>query len=337
MKPLVTIITVTRNIVEDGRLSFLKQNFESVRSQTYSNIEHLVIDGASTDGTLDILKEYEEKGWIRLISEKDSGIFDAMNKGHKNANGKYALVLNSDDYYASNDVIENLVNLAENEDLDYVYGNQVTISRDSKKILQVWKPTTYAFWQLMPFNHPTMMIKNEVVHKMGFYRTDFSTVADYLFVLKLILDDYKGQWLDKDIVMFRNGGASFAEDSLFEFDRWQYTRLVRVYHWFYSKFDDRLTEEEIIRNYMYSLGGSYDELFFIRLKRYMINLNLKNFNYEEFIKHIDYLRKRNDKDSLCLEKIIKICGIPLFKIYRRENFIKVKFLGLEIYKEKEIK
>jgi len=79
--PLVTIVTITFNLIKAGREKTFRQCLESVHNGTYKNVEHIVIDGASKDGTLDLIKEYANKGWVKYISEPDSGIYDAMNKG----------------------------------------------------------------------------------------------------------------------------------------------------------------------------------------------------------------------------------------------------------------
>ncbi|MBE6448952.1 MAG: glycosyltransferase [Alphaproteobacteria bacterium] len=312
-QPLVTVITVVYNIIENGRKDFLIQNFESVHNQTYKNIEHLIIDGASTDGTLDILKEYADRGWIRYISEKDNGIFDAMNKGHKNAKGEYALVLNSDDWYASNDVIEHMVNKAVETNADYVYGSQRTLSR-SGRYMSTWSPSIHAFWALMPFNHPTIMIKNSIVEKEGFYRTDFSTTEDYRFVIQLILKDYKGVDAKKKIVNFREGGASYSPDDKVTYYDWLYNRISKVLYWFYSQFDDRITEENIIEKYCYFNGGKFDDLFYIRLIKFMIGKKLKNFNYNDFLSFIEAVRLATTKNATKQIKKFKLLGCPILTI-----------------------
>ena len=98
-KPKVTVITATYNLIKNGREKSFRQCVESVHHQTYKNIEHLIIDGASTDGTLELIAEYEKKGWLRCVSEPDKGMADAMNKGIQKASGEYVIILISDDYY----------------------------------------------------------------------------------------------------------------------------------------------------------------------------------------------------------------------------------------------
>ena len=105
-QPLVSIITITFNIISNSRKKLFVKCLESVHKQTYKNIEHVVIDGASKDRTVDLIKKYVKKGWVKYISEPDEGIYDAMNKGIKLAKGKYISFLNSDDYYSGKTGIE---------------------------------------------------------------------------------------------------------------------------------------------------------------------------------------------------------------------------------------
>ena len=101
INPVVTIITITYNLIKDGREAYFRECVESVHNQCYGNFEHIIIDGASDDGTIDLLNEYAQKGWIKYYSEPDNGIYNAMNKGIEKANGKYIVFLNSDDYFSS--------------------------------------------------------------------------------------------------------------------------------------------------------------------------------------------------------------------------------------------
>ena len=98
-KPLVTVVTAVRNLVRAGRSAAVIECLESVHQQDYPQIEHLVIDGASDDGTLELLRPYETKGWIKIYSEADNGLYDAFNKGLARASGKYINFMNSDDHF----------------------------------------------------------------------------------------------------------------------------------------------------------------------------------------------------------------------------------------------
>ena len=106
MKPLVTVVTITFNLIKAGREKTFRQSLESIHNQTYKNIEHIIIDGASQDGTIELLEEYAQKGWIKYYSESDTGIYNAFNKGIDRANGEYIVFVNSDDFYGCKFVIE---------------------------------------------------------------------------------------------------------------------------------------------------------------------------------------------------------------------------------------
>ncbi len=312
--PLVSVITVTLNPLADGRKDFLLQNLESVHCQTYDAVEHIIIDGGSTDGTLELLEGFSKKGWISYVSQKDDCIWDAINKGHRLAKGEYVLVLNSDDWYAADDIIEKMVKAAEEHDADYVYGHQMIWTRDGqKRHLERCHPQS--FWFSMPFNHPALMIKKSVVERQGYYRTDFDTVEDYRFVIQLILDDYKGVMLDEVIVNFRLGGATLRSGYRTDHYDLYYRRLAKLYRWFYEKFDEHLTEESIVANYIGAIGGRYNKKFFIRFIQFMLNLKLRHFDYEAFLAYIENFSNFHEYNKSKKQiRTIFLFGIPLFKI-----------------------
>ena len=133
--PKVTVITVTRNIISEGRKDFLIQNFESVHSQTYPNIEDWVADGSSTDGTIDLLEEYAQKGYIKYFSQIDNGPYDAMNKAIKKINGEYIVLLHSDDYLYDENVIEIQMNYLQMTKSDYVTGDTILLDTNGKEVV----------------------------------------------------------------------------------------------------------------------------------------------------------------------------------------------------------
>src|SRR5678816_3455070 len=134
----VTIITVTLNSAK-----YLEQCIQSVIKQHYPDIEHIIVDGGSTDDTLDIIKKYEDHIAV-WISEKDNGMYDAINKGMKMATGDIIGVLNSDDMFASEDVISEIVNCFEEFQLGAVYGDLVYVQKaNTNKVVRLWKGFSY--------------------------------------------------------------------------------------------------------------------------------------------------------------------------------------------------
>lgn len=325
--PLVTVITVTFNCIASKRERFLIENINSVANQTYPNLEHLFIDGASTDGTVEFLTSFVQSGFIRLITERDNGIYDAMNKGHKLANGDYVLVLNSDDSYAYPGAIYDLMSSLMNNNAEYAYGDQICIRPDNSTFVDRFDLS--AFWQRMPFNHPTLLIKKSIVQELGFYRTDLDTVADYKFVIDLILKDYKGVGVRKNIVNFRLGGTSFDEKTLYSKYWASYIKLPKVLSLLYLQFDPRMVEENIINGFMLETDGVYDDVFLDRLLIFMLNRKLKNYDYDSFVSFVLKLKRRKAISGNVIAQDVryKFLGLTIFQKKLRKYGTRVKLFG----------
>lgn len=205
----ISIITVVYN----GE-KYLADCIESVISQTYSNIEYIIVDGGSNDGSLEIIKKYQNH-ITHFISEKDRGMYDALNKGIKMAKGEVVGILNADDILASPDVIASIAQTFTSERPDALYGNLNYV--DPKKITKVvrkWvaKPYTKKSIVLgwMPA-HPTFYAKRALFEKLGYYSLNYGSAADYeLMVRFLFKNDVKTVFLNKLIVNMRTGGMSNA-------------------------------------------------------------------------------------------------------------------------------
>lgn len=201
----ISIITVVYNNEKTVR-----DAIESVLSQDYDNIEYIVVDGASTDRTLEIIQSYGNQ-ITKVISEPDKGIYDAMNKGVLAASGDVVGILNSDDVYASGSVISEVLGLMEKEDTDCLYGDLLYVSQDdiSKKV-RYWKSG-----KQKPFKsgwhppHPAFFVKSSIYQRCGTYDTDLRVSADFEMMLR-ILDRYhcKASYLPKVLVRMRVGGES---------------------------------------------------------------------------------------------------------------------------------
>lgn len=203
----ISLITVTYNSEK-----YLSQCIESVQSQTYKNIEHIIVDGRSTDNTVSIIKSYESV-ISRWISEPDRGMYDAINKGIAMATGEVIGLLNSDDMLYSDDVIEKIVKTFEEKNVDSIYGDLQYVDQEiTSRVFRTWKGKTYdrnlfkMGW--MP-GHPTFYIKKEMIDKYGGYENHYFTAADYEFMARyLFKHKISSYYLPKLIVKMRRGGAS---------------------------------------------------------------------------------------------------------------------------------
>lgn len=203
----VTIITVTFNSEK-----YLEQCIQSVIKQRYRDIEHIIIDGGSTDSTLDIIRRYESyiANWV---SEKDNGMYDAINKGMRMATGDIIGTLNSDDILASRDVIGSIVESFGYNNVEAVYGDIVYVQQSNlQKVIRVWKGGEYSRGRFrygwMPA-HPSFYISRELIARCGFYETHFYTAADYEFMTRYLYHHkVEANYLPKLIVKMRTGGMS---------------------------------------------------------------------------------------------------------------------------------
>ena len=203
-----SIITVCYNSI-----STIEQTIKSVLGQTFKDFEYIVVDGGSKDGTVQVLEKYKDQ--IRYISEKDKGIYDAMNKGLKMAKGEIIGMIGSDDFYPTNDVLVAIANAFDKYKTDAIYGDKQYVNpEDTSKIVRYWTVGEYKKenwlkgW--MP-PHLSFYLKKSVYDKIGSYRTDFTCSADYELMLRaLYKNDASAQYLPKVVMTMRNGGTSTA-------------------------------------------------------------------------------------------------------------------------------
>jgi glycosyltransferase len=209
----ISIITATYNSVK-----YISWASESIRNQSYRNLEWIVIDGGSTDGTLEFLKK--NKCIHQLISEPDQGIYWALNKGIRVATGDIIGFLHSDDFFASPDTLQQIADAFQNQSSDasfgkvtVVYGDLAFVKPDNiNRITRFWKSKVFRPEMInrgwMP-PHPTVFMKREVFEKHGFFNTSLSCSADYDFILRVFRDtNYTFVYLPETITIMRMGGKS---------------------------------------------------------------------------------------------------------------------------------
>lgn len=206
-QPKITVITITYNLKKADREKTFRQSVESVHNQTYKNIEHLIIDGASTDGTLEIIKEYADKGYLTYHSEPDNGIYDAMNKGLAKATGDYILFLNSDDYFYSNKGLEKSIKTILKNNADFSYA-ECTYLTGFDRLYGILKTSPESFFVRMPFSHQTLLVKKDLMAKLNNFDTNFNSAGDYDFIVRLFLSGAKGVKTNCNFIAYRLGGLS---------------------------------------------------------------------------------------------------------------------------------
>lgn len=203
----VSLITVTYNSEK-----YLSHCIESVLHQDYPNIEYIIVDGSSTDKTLSIIDGYSN-GIHKMLSEKDNGMYDAINKGLKMATGDIIGLLNSDDVLASKNVISRIVHCFHERGIDSLYGDLVYVEgEDTSKVHRYWKGAAYNrgsfHWGWMPA-HPTFYLRREIVEELGGYETHYFSAADFEFMTRYLYKHrISSYYLPELIVKMRLGGMS---------------------------------------------------------------------------------------------------------------------------------
>ncbi len=206
----ISIITVSFNAA-----STISQTIESVLSQKEEDIEYVIVDGDSKDGTKEIIKKYAVLDpRIKWISEPDKGLYDAMNKGIRLASGEVVGIINADDFFTNQMVVSDIKAAFLHDDkLDAVYGDVQFVSEsDLKKIVRkysssIFKPALFR-WGFMPA-HPTFYCKRACFEKFGYYRTNFKIAADYELLMRFIhINKIKTKYISKNFVNMRMGGKS---------------------------------------------------------------------------------------------------------------------------------
>mgnify|MGYP001191707625 CR=1 FL=1 len=204
----ISIVTVTYN--SSGTV---RDTLESIAKQNYPNLEHIIVDGLSKDNTLDIVREFSHVA--KVISEKDKGIYDAMNKGLQLATGDVIGILNSDDFYTGPAVISRVATAFEDSAVDAVYGDLQYVKQDNVKLVtRTWKAGAfqkrYLYYGWMP-PHPTFFVRRQVYEKAGTFNTTLRSAADYELMLRLLLKhNISAGYIPEVLVKMRAGGMSNA-------------------------------------------------------------------------------------------------------------------------------
>jgi glycosyltransferase len=203
---IITAVYNSKDTIEDC--------LKSVASQTYKDVEHIIIDGGSTDGTMEVIENNKYKIINnKLLSEPDEGIYDALNKGIKLATGDVIGLLHSDDIYFDENVLTKVAKVFEKEKVDSVYGDLIYVDKkDTSKVFRYWKAGEFSEDSLrkgwMP-PHPAFFVRKEIFYKYGLYDTTLKIASDYDLILRF-LGKHKitTAYLPEILVKMRWGGKS---------------------------------------------------------------------------------------------------------------------------------
>ena len=223
----VSIITSCYN-----RAATIRSAIESVLAQDYNDIEFIVVDGSSTDGSLDIIREYADRISI-IISEPDHGMYEAINKGIRVATGEIIGLLHSDDFFYDNGVIGRIVKRIKRTHADFLYGDGLFVNPDNtNKVVRNWIGGGYRLWKVrhgwLPL-HPTCYIRRDVMTRLGLYNESYKIAADSdLLVRYLLTGGLTVTYLNEYVVRMRMGGLS--TDSAKRKKMWEEDIRVYVSH-----------------------------------------------------------------------------------------------------------
>ena len=195
--------------------STLRDTLDSVLRQTWTDLEYIIVDGASRDSTMELVREYEPRfeGRLRWISEPDKGIYDAMNKGLAMATGDVIGILNSDDFFSSDTILEQVATVMEDPDIDAVFGDIHFVHPDDlTKCVRYYSSQSFRRWQMrmgfMPA-HPSFYCRRDIYEKYGRFDASFRVSADFELLLRLIfVHRIHTRYIPLDFVTMRTGGAS---------------------------------------------------------------------------------------------------------------------------------
>ena len=204
-RPLISIITVCFNSERT-----IKKTIESVLNQEYNFFEYIIVDGNSSDSTLQIINDFNLDKRISVISEPDNGIYDAINKGIKNANGEIIAILNSDDFYCNKIILSKIVE-GFTEEIDLVYSDICFINQKGKisRYFSSKYFNKYFFYFGMMPPHPSIFVRRKIYEKFDLYKTDYQIAADFDFFLRVFLfSDFNAKYLPMISVIMNEGGAS---------------------------------------------------------------------------------------------------------------------------------
>lgn len=239
--PLVSVVTVVYNLIKSKREEAFRRCVESVSGQDCPGIEHLVIDGGSTDGTIDLIEEClkQSKAKVRYLSSPDGGIYDAMNRGIRLARGRYVSFLNSDDYYHDHTGLRTSVAYLDRGWYDFSYSAVRMVDEEGNAVRHIHtSPDAKILFIEMPFSHQSMLFRRDAILELGGYDLRYKSASDYDLILRFALSGKSGVEVPLHFATFVCGGHSQVNMADAQHE------VGRIYARLYGKFDKGMTEED---------------------------------------------------------------------------------------------
>lgn len=203
MEPFVTVITPTHNLLKNNMADSFNLLVQLLDMQTYPNIEHLIIDNGSDDGTIEFLKDYKNQGYLTFFSQRDTGKFNAYNKGVMHAKGKYITFLSPDDFIHDVTAIYDIVNLMENNNADFTFAP--AYCRHPEGFVFLFAPAMHTAFQVMPCARQAMFFKKSMIEKENYFDEKFKLMADFDFIMRIIMKRYTPVYFDTNYVTYKLG------------------------------------------------------------------------------------------------------------------------------------
>lgn len=201
--PLVTVITPTDNILKNNQADAFNLLVQLLDMQTYPNIEHIIIDNGSTDGTIEFLKDYKNQGYLTFFSERDTGKFNAYNKGIMHAKGKYITFLSCDDFIHDITSIYDIVNLMEANNADFTFAP--AYCRHPEGFVFLFAPAMHSAFQVMPCARQAMFFKKSMLDRENYFDERFKLLADFDLIIRIIMKGYTPAYFDTTYVTYKLG------------------------------------------------------------------------------------------------------------------------------------
>lgn len=260
----VSIITINRN-----NAAGLEKTLQSLASQTYKDFEYIIVDGASTDESVDVIKKYESRfAHLKWISESDSGIYNAMNKGLRMATGEYVQILNSADCLAANDVTEKMIAAIEKAGSPSIlYGNMIKCYPDGRQVVDksfAGREITMLDMYTGTLNHDPVYIRRGLFEKYGYYDESLKIVSDWKWYLQaIILGGEKPRYVDMDVTLFDMTGISEDSDNKEKIRKERRDVLAKLIPTVYLQDYDRFANDIILMRRIHRHPWAYKMVRFV--------------------------------------------------------------------------